>query len=148
MAQRLDVEAVAPEAVKAVLGVEAYSRGCGLEPGRIHLVKMRASQFDGCAICLDMHSHDAHQRGETEQRLYLLDAWRDVAFDNPRERAALAWTKAPTWFAKAHAPDDEYAELRGHFSVDLSTLVGLINLLTHLCVSLRAQPPVRRADAA
>jgi AhpD family alkylhydroperoxidase len=84
MEQRLDVEAVAPEAMEAVLGVEAHIRGCGLEPGLIHLVKMRASQINGCAFCLDMHSHDARQGCDSEQHLYLLDAWRDVAFDSPR----------------------------------------------------------------
>jgi AhpD family alkylhydroperoxidase len=83
MEQRLDEEAVAPEAVEAVLGIEAYICGCGLEPGLIHLVKMRASQINGCAFCLDMHSHDARRGGETAQRLYLLDAWREVAVLQP-----------------------------------------------------------------
>jgi AhpD family alkylhydroperoxidase len=94
MKQRLDARIVAPEAMKAVLGVEAYVRACGLEPSLIDLVKMRASQINGCAFCLDMHSHDARRGGETKQRLYLLDAWREVPFYSPRERAALAWTEA------------------------------------------------------
>jgi AhpD family alkylhydroperoxidase len=152
MEQRLDARAASPEAMKAVLGVETYIRGCGLEPGLIDLVKMRASQINGCAFCLDMHSHDARQRGETEQRLYLLDAWREVPLYSPRERAALAWTEALTWVAETRAPDEDYAELRRHFSerevVDLTTLVGLINLWNRLCVGLRVQPPIRRAEAA
>jgi AhpD family alkylhydroperoxidase len=138
--------------MKAVLGVEAYIRGCGLEPGLIDLVKMRASQINGCAFCLDMHSHDARQRGETEQRLYLLDAWREVPFYSPRERAALAWTEALTRIAETHAPDADYAELRKRFSeremVDLTTLIGLINLWNRLAVAFRKQPPVRKAEAA
>lgn len=152
MEQRLDASAVAPGAYKAVLGVEAYIRGCGLEPALIELVKMRASQINGCAFCLDMHSHDARQRGETEQRLYLLDAWREVPFYSPRERAALAWTEALTRIAETHAPDADYAELRKHFSeqevVDLTTLIGLINLWNRLAIGFRSQPPVRKAEAA
>ncbi|MBD0272197.1 MAG: carboxymuconolactone decarboxylase family protein [Acetobacteraceae bacterium] len=151
MEQRLDAGAASPAAMKAVLGVETYIRGCGLEPGLIDLVKMRASQINGCAFCLDMHSHDARRRGETEQRLYLLDAWREVALYSPRERAALGWTEALTRVAETRAPDEDYAELRRHFSekevADLTTLVGLINLWNRLCVGLRVQPPVRRAEA-
>jgi AhpD family alkylhydroperoxidase len=152
MEQRLDAAAAAPAAMKAVLGVEAYIRGCGLDPSLIELVKMRASQINGCAFCLDMHSHDARQRGETEQRLYLLDAWREVPLYSPRERAALAWTEALTRVAETHAPDEDYAELRRHFSereiVDLTTLVGLINLWNRLAIGFRMQPPVRKAEAA
>ncbi|MBV1796602.1 carboxymuconolactone decarboxylase family protein [Siccirubricoccus sp. G192] len=152
MEQRLDANAAAPAAMKAVLGVEAYIRGCGLEPALIELVKMRASQINGCAFCLDMHSHDARQRGETEQRLYVLDAWREVPFYSPRERAALAWTEALTRIAETHAPDEDYAELRRNFSeremVDLTTLIGLINLWNRLAIGFRNQPPVRKATAA
>ena len=152
MEQRLDANAAAPAAMKAVLGVEAYIRGCGLEPALIELVKMRASQINGCAFCLDMHSHDARQRGETEQRLYVLDAWREVPFYSPRERAALAWTEALTRIAETHAPDEDYAELRRNFSeremVDLTTLIGLINLWNRLAIGFRNQPPVRKAAAA
>jgi AhpD family alkylhydroperoxidase len=152
MEQRLDAAAAAPTAMKAVLGVEAYIRGCGLDPSLIELVKMRASQINGCAFCLDMHSHDARQRGETEQRLYLLDAWREVPLYSPRERAALAWTEALTRTAETHAPDEDYAELRRHFSerevVDLTTLVGLINLWNRLAIGFHMQPLVRKAEAA
>ena len=152
MEQRLDAYAAAPAAMKAVLGVEAYIRGCGLDPALIDLVKMRASQINGCAFCLDMHSHDARQHGETEQRLYVLDAWREVPFYSPRERAALAWTEALTRIAETHAPDEDYAELRRNFSeremVDLTTLIGLINLWNRLAIGFRNQPPARKAAAA
>lgn len=152
MEQRLDAGAVAPEAMKAVLGVEAYIRGCGLEPGLIDLVKMRASQINGCAFCLDMHSRHARRRGETEQRLYLLNAWREVPLYSPRERAALAWTEALTRIAETHAPDADYAELCRHFSereiVDLTTLIGLINLWNRLAIGLRRPLPAGLADAA
>jgi AhpD family alkylhydroperoxidase len=152
MEQRLDAYAVAPDAINAVRGIEAYIRGCGLEPSLIELVKMRASQINGCAFCLDMHSRDARKRGETEQRLYLLDAWREVPLYSPRERAALAWTEALTRVADTHAPDEDYAELRRHFSekeiVDLTTLIGTINLWNRLAIGFRAQPPIERAKAA
>jgi AhpD family alkylhydroperoxidase len=152
MEQRLDAYAAAPAAMKAVLGVESYIRGCGLEPGLVKLVEMRASQINGCAFCLDMHSRDARRRGETEQRLYLLDAWREVPLYSPRERAALAWTEALTRVAETRAPDEDYAELRRHFSekeaVDLTTLVGLINLWNRLAIGFRKQPPVGEAEAA
>ncbi len=138
MEPRLDAYAVAPAAMKSVLGVESYIRGCGLEPGLVKLVEMRASQINGCAFCLDMHSRDARRRGEMEQRLYLLDAWREVPLYSPRERAALAWTEALTLVAETRAPDGDYAEPRRHFSereaVDLTTLVGLINLWNRLAI--------------
>jgi AhpD family alkylhydroperoxidase len=100
-------------------------RGCGLEPGLIYPVKVQASQINGCAFDLGMHGHDARQGSETEQRLSLRDAWREVAFYSPRERAGWPGTKALTRIAETNAPDDEYFELRRHFSerevVDLST---------------------------
>src|SRR5690606_35930475 len=122
----------APAAIEAVRGVEKYIRGCGLEESLIHLVKMRASQINGCAFCLDMHSRDARRHGETEQRLYLLDAWRESSLFTPRERAALAWTEALTRVADTHAPDADYEAARAEFTdeelVNLTTLIGLINL--------------------
>jgi AhpD family alkylhydroperoxidase len=152
MEQRLDARVASPEAIEAVLGVETYIRGCGLEPSLIDLVKMRASQINGCAFCLDMHSHDARRLGETEQRLYLLEAWREVGLYSPRERAALGWTEALTRVAETHAPDEDYTELRRLFSdkevADLTTLIGLINLWNRLCIGLRAQPPTRRSATA
>ena len=115
-------------------------------------MKMRASQINGCAFCLYMHSRHARRRGETEQRLYLLNAWREVPLYSPRERAALAWTEALTKIAETHAPDADYAELCRHFStreiVDLTTLIGLINLWNRLAIGLREPLPAGLADAA
>src|SRR5262249_42778105 len=92
MQPRLDYTKASPGTVRALFGLEVYLHGCGLEHGLLHLVKLRASQINGCAYCIDMHSKDARAAGETEQRLYLLDAWREDPFYTDRERAALAWT--------------------------------------------------------
>jgi AhpD family alkylhydroperoxidase len=110
--QRLSAATIAPDGYKALIGVETYIRRCGLEQQLIELAKMRASQINGCAYCLDMHSRDARRAGESEQRLYLLDAWHEASVYTPRERAALAWTEAVTRIADTHAPDDAYEALR------------------------------------
>src|SRR5262249_48027326 len=115
--QRLSAATIAPDGYKALIGVETYIRRCGLEQQLIELVKMRASQINGCAYCLDMHSRDARRAGESEQRLYLLDAWHEASVYTPRERAALAWTEAVTRIADTHAPDDAYEALRPHSSL-------------------------------
>ena len=106
MIPRLELSKAPPEAMKAMMGLEAYVRNCGLEPGLVHLVKTRASQINGCAYCLDMHTRDARALGETEQRLHLLPAWRESPLYTDRERAALAWTEALTLVSETHAPDD------------------------------------------
>lgn len=142
-AKRLSAYDAAPEAMKAVRQVEAYSQQCGLEQDLIELVKMRASQINGCAYCLDMHSKDARRHGVSEQHLYLLNAWHESPLYTARERAALGWTDVLTRVADTHAPDDVYDEVRRHFAdkelVDLTTLIGLINLWNRLArVSLRA----------
>jgi AhpD family alkylhydroperoxidase len=142
--------------VKALLGVEAYLASCGLERSLLHLVKMRASQINGCAYCLDMHSKDARAAGETEQRLYALNAWAETPFFSARERAALAWTEALTRVSETHAPDGVFQEVRQHFSeaetVNLATLVAMINAWNRLAIGLRAVPgsyqPAKRAEAA
>jgi len=148
-AERLIAYNVAPLAMKVVLEVENYIQQCGLEKSLIELVKMRASQINGCAYCLDMHSKDARRNGETEQRLYVLDAWQESTLYSARERAALAWTEVVTRIAETHAPDAVYDEVRRHFAdkelVDLTTLVGLINLWNRLAISLRYQHPVKAA---
>src|SRR6266403_637538 len=97
--------AIAPEAYRAMSGLEGYLKRSGLEPGLLHMVKLRASQINGCAYCIDMHSKDARAAGETEQRLYLLDAWREAPFYSDRERAAFAWTEAVTKVTEGHVPD-------------------------------------------
>jgi len=146
MEQRLDAYKTAPGAYKALVGVETYIQGSGLEHSLIELVKMRASQINGCAFCLDMHSKDARRAGETEQRLYLLNAWRESRLYTPRERAALAWTESLTLVAQTQAPDDVYAEVKFEFTekeiVDLTTLIGMINLWNRIAIGFRNQHPV------
>src|SRR5438874_9082848 len=104
------------EPLKAMLALEKYVHACGLEPKLIELVKMRASQINGCAYCLDMHSKDARALGETEQRLYGLDAWREAPYYTDRERAALEWIESLTLITEGHVPDEVYERARRQFS--------------------------------
>src|ERR1700722_9700996 len=113
---RLNPKQVAPDAYAALAGVERYLGSCGLEAPLIELVKMRASQINGCAYCLDMHSKDARRHGETEQRLYLLNAWRETPYYSERERAALAWTECLTRLPTDGAPDAVYQALEATFT--------------------------------
>jgi AhpD family alkylhydroperoxidase len=147
--QRLSLQA-APDAYTAVSGVESYIRGCGLEKPLMELVKLRASQINGCSYCVDMHSRDARRGGETEQRLYLVSAWQESSAFTERERAALTWTECLTRLATDGAPDSAYDELQRHFTpaeiANLTTLVGLINLWNRIGVGFRLQhPTVARA---
>jgi AhpD family alkylhydroperoxidase len=152
MKPRLNPNAAAPDAIKAILALENYCKTCGLEPSLIELVKMRASQINGCAYCLHMHSADARAHGETEERLYLLDAWRESPLYSERERAALAWTEALTLIAQTHAPDEVYDTLKQHFSdeeqVKLSVLIGTINAWNRLAIGFRFVHPVKSAAYA
>ena len=117
MQPRIDAQKVSTAAIQAMLGLEMFVRKSSkLEHSLIELVKMRASQINGCAYCLDMHSKDARAAGETEQRLYALNAWRETPFFTDRERAALAWTEAVTLVAQDHVPDAVYEETRQRFS--------------------------------
>jgi AhpD family alkylhydroperoxidase len=144
MEPRIDYRKYAPEALKAMLDLEKYIASCGLDHALIHLLKMRASQINGCAFCIDMHAKDARALGETEQRLYGLDAWRETPFYSERERAALAWTEAVTNVAETHVPDDIYEEVRKQFSekeiVDLTIVASVINMWNRLAISTRAVP--------
>lgn len=141
---RLNLMEVAPDAYAAVAGVQRYIGSCGLESSLIKLVQMRASQINGCAFCLDMHSRDARAHGETAQRLFLLDAWREAPGYSERERAALGWTECLTLVASQGAPDAAYEALTAQFTpaeiVNLTTLIGTINLWNRLMIGLRAQP--------
>ena len=152
MEPRIDARKHAPEAQKAMYALEQYIAGCGLEHGLIHLLKLRASQINGCAYCIDMHSKDARALGETEQRLYELDAWRETPFYSDRERAALAWTEAVTLVSQTHVPDSTYEEVRKHFSekeiVDLTFVVTTINAWNRLAIALRAVPGHYRPAAS
>src|SRR5499426_1508471 len=116
MKQRIDFRRVARGGYEAMLGLEKYIHECGLEESLQHLVKLRASQMNGCAYCIDMHWKDLRSIGETEQRLYGLDAWRESPYYNDRERAALEWTEALTNITDGHVPDAVYDAARGHFS--------------------------------
>jgi AhpD family alkylhydroperoxidase len=140
-AERLVPPEIAPEGYAALRAVEVYLLRSGLPRGLIDLVKMRASQINGCAYCLDVHAKDARKRGESEQRLYLLNAWRDSPLYSPAERAALAWTEALTNISETRAPDADYEALRGHFTdkeiVDLTYLIGMINFWNRLATGMR-----------
>jgi AhpD family alkylhydroperoxidase len=131
-------------AMQAMFGLSGYEAHCGLEPALLDLVKMRASQINGCAYCLDMHTKDARARGESEQRLYLLAAWRESPFYSERERAALAWTEAVTLVAESRVPDAIYEEVRRQFNDDellaLTMAVVAINAWNRLNVALRTVP--------
>src|SRR5207249_4642376 len=107
------------EPLRAMLALEKYVHECGLEPKLLELVKMRASQINGCAYCIDMHSKDARALGETEQRLYALNAWRETPFYSERERAGLEWTEAVTLVSHTHVPDEVYEQVRKHFIRDV-----------------------------
>src|SRR5215471_19179818 len=121
----------APGAYKALMGLEAYLASCGLETNLLHLMKLRASQINGCAYCLDMHWKDLRAAGESEQRLYGLNAWRESPYYTARERAALAWAEAVTRVADDHVPDEVFEEVRRHFSekelADLTLGIVAIN---------------------
>jgi AhpD family alkylhydroperoxidase len=144
MQERINAMKVAPEAYRAMLHLQNQVRQSGLEAPLLELVRMRASQINGCAYCLDMHSKDARAAGETEQRLYALDAWRETPFYTERERAALAWTEAVTLVHQGHVPDEVYELVRKQLSekelVNLTMAVVTINAWNRLAISLRAVP--------
>ena len=144
MEGRLDYHKFNLEPLQAMLAMETYIAGCGLDHKFVHLLKLRASQINSCAYCIDMHSIDARACGETEQRLYALDAWRETPFYDERERAALAWVEAITLVAQTHVPDSVYDEVRKQFTeqqiVDLTYVAATINAWNRIAVSLRAMP--------
>ena len=154
MKERLNYAAVAPKGVDAMRTLESYVRQSGIDHTLLELIKTRASQVNGCAFCLDMHTKDARAAGESEQRLYGLSAWREAPFYTPRERAALAWTEAVTLISESHAPDDVYEEVRRHFDeqelVNLTMAIVAINGWNRLAIAFRKeagtyQPPARQA---
>ncbi len=144
MQPRIEYSKVAPGALEAMSGLERYVHQSGLEPSLVELVKTRASQINGCAYCIDMHTKDARARGETEQRLYGLVAWRETPYYTERERAALAWTEAVTRVSEGHVPDDVYEMARAHFTekelVDLTLAIVAINGWNRLAISFRTVP--------
>ncbi len=157
MQARLDPRKVAPEAMNAISALHAYVRRSGLDHGLLELVKLRASQINGCAWCMDMHTKELRAAGETEQRLYLLSAWRECPFYSERERAALAWTEALTRLDHGEVPDDVFAAARAQFSeeelVKLTMAVVAINSANRINIAFRTvpgsyRPAARTATAA
>jgi AhpD family alkylhydroperoxidase len=152
MKPRMNFYHAAPDAFKALSALETQLQASGLEQSLIELVKTRASQINGCAFCINMHTEDARKHGETEQRLYLLNAWREAPVYTDRERAALAWTEAVTLVSETHVPDDVYENVRAQFSeaetVNLTMLVAAINAWNRIAISFRMIPPVQTKAAA
>ena len=144
MEERLAYAKAAPAGYQALLPLHRYVEGCGLEPLLLELVRMRASQLNGCAYCLDMHGQDARALGEREQRLYTLSAWREAPFYAARERAVLLWTEQVTLIGQEQVPDAVYEEVSRHFSpeelVNLTLAVILINAWNRLAISFRTVP--------
>ena len=152
MTQRMNPYTVVPEGVAALIGVEKYLANCGLDHKLMALVKMRASQINGCTYCLHMHSDEARKAGESDVRLFVLPGWRESDLYTARERAALAWTESLTDVATTHAPDDVYAEARRQFSekelADLSIAIAMINAWNRLSIGMRAVHPAEHKKAA
>ncbi|HVU27124.1 MAG TPA: carboxymuconolactone decarboxylase family protein [Verrucomicrobiae bacterium] len=144
MQPRMDYVKAAPDGYQAISALESYVRQSGLEHSLLELVKTRASQINGCAFCLDMHTRGARAAGETEQRLYTLSAWEETPFFTDRERAALAWTEAVTRVADTHVPDDVYERVRRQFTekelADLTLAIVAINGWNRLSVAFRKVP--------
>jgi AhpD family alkylhydroperoxidase len=150
MKARINYAEVAPNALKAMLELEKYVHGSGLERPLYELVKTRASQINGCAYCIDMHTKDARKAGETEQRLFGLSAWRETPFYTERERAALAWTEALTLISENDVPDDLYETVCNYFSeeerVTLTMAIIAINGWNRLAISFRTVPGTYNAQ--
>ncbi len=144
MNSRIDPRTVSPKTIKAMLGLEKYLHRSGLDPRLLNLVNMRVSQMNGCAYCIDMHSKDLRAGGESEQRVYELDAWREAPFYSEKDRAALAWAEAVTRIEAGHVPDAVFKEARDHFKeeelVDLTLAVVAINGWNRLNIAFRTVP--------
>lgn len=146
MHARLNIYKAAPEVMKALSALDVAVHASGLEPSLMELVKTRASQINGCAYCIYVHTRDARAKGETEQRLYMLDAWRESSLYSNQERAALEWTEALTLIAQTHAPDAVYDQVRAAFDdaglAKLTLLIATINVWNRIAIGLRSQHPV------
>ena len=152
MSSRINPYEAAPAEIKAMLALSNHTQNNGLEHSLGELVKTRASQINGCAFCLQMHTRDARKAGESEERLYLLNAWREAPVYTARERAALAWTEALTRLSSGHPSDADYAELMAHFTpeeaVKLTMMIVTINGWNRIAVGFARQPEVSSAKAA
>ncbi|HMN13895.1 MAG TPA: carboxymuconolactone decarboxylase family protein [Bellilinea sp.] len=147
---RINYSKLASEGIRGLTELEAYVKSSGLEHNLIELVKLRASQINGCAYCIDMHTKDARTAGESEQRLYALNAWEEAPFYTERERAALEWTETVTLISETHAPDEVYQHVRVHFSekelVDLTLAIVAINSWNRMAISFRSLPGSYKPD--
>ena len=152
MKARIDYTKVSPQILRPLIALNAPVETSGLERPLLDLVRMRASQINGCAFCLDMHSKDARAAGEKEQRLYMLEAWRETSVYSDRERAALAWTESLTGVAKTGASDEDYEPLKRYFNETeiayLTLLIGAINVWNRVAIALRAVHPVEEHKSA
>ena len=152
MQQRLNPMKAGADAYKALSQFQAYVEQCGLERSLLELVKVRASQINGCAYCLVMHTNDARKAGENDERMHLLDAWHEAPVFSERERAALGLVDAVTRIAETHVPDDVYETARKHFSekelVDLTAAIAAINSWNRLAITFRAMPQLKTAKMA
>jgi AhpD family alkylhydroperoxidase len=145
----MDFRTASPDGAKAIAQLHAFVHRCGLERTLLELIKLRASQINGCAHCIDMHTKELRADGESEQRLYLLDAWRESPFYSERERAALAWTEALTLVTEGHVPDEVYELARAQFSeqelANLTLAIVAINGANRLNIAFRTVPGSHRA---
>ncbi|MCF8468696.1 MAG: carboxymuconolactone decarboxylase family protein [Sneathiella sp.] len=153
MQARLDYPKASPDAFNAVLALEQYvAKRSGLEPRLIHLIKLRASQINGCAYCVDMHSKESRRDGLSEQWINLVCVWRESAVFDDRERAVLAWAEALTNVAETRAPDEDYEELKKHFSekeiAEITVAIGTINVWNRIAVGFRSQHPIDKMAKA
>lgn len=153
MKPRMNPFAVAPDALNLMMDFSKKVEALGLEPSLLELVKIRSSQLNGCAFCIHLHTRAARAHGESEERIYLLDGWRESPLYTDRERAALGWTEALTLLSQTHAPDEDYAALKPHFTeeeiVKLTLMIGVINTANRLVLGFRFVHPVTpRSEAA
>jgi AhpD family alkylhydroperoxidase len=149
MKARMDYRKASPDGARAMGELHAFLHKCGLERSLLELVKLRASQINGCAHCIDMHTKELRADGESEQRLYLLNAWREAPMYSDRERAALAWTEALTLVTHGHVPDDVYEQARAEFNerelANLTLAVVAINAANRINIAFRTVPGQYRA---
>jgi AhpD family alkylhydroperoxidase len=151
MKPRFNIASLSPGGYQAMVGLEKYLQNCSLEKNLIHLIKLRASQINGCAYCIDMHWKDLRAAGESEQRLYGLDAWEESPYYSDRERAAMLWTEAVTHVSQGHVPDEVYESVRSHFTepelADLTFAIATINAWNRLSIAARTTPGAYKAAA-
>ena len=152
MTARLNPYAQSMKLVQPLIDLAAIVAKSGLEPSLQELVKIRASQINGCSVCLNMHTQEARRAGESEQRIYMLDAWRESPLYNPRERAALAWTESLTRVAETHAPDEDYQMIAEQFTpeeqINLTMMIVVINGFNRIGVGFRVGHPAHAGRQA